>query len=152
MEKPLFCYTNRPIIRKKQLSNIQGWGTGRCLEVTYDDGDSEKVCEDTEFFTTPQLKFYSKYIVRKSKPSEILEIYERMENGYIVWNMKGEAKGNYYYIPKYTDLLSLGYNKDYKHPDLTDLVICDSDYDTGYNQALQDQISHLQKEIIKIKE
>ena len=114
-EYPQFCYTNKPIVSKKLLKNVQGWGNGRCLEVTYDDGNIEKLSEDTEFFKTPQMKYYSSYIVRKSKPNEILSIWERMENGYIVCDMKD----NYYYIPKYKDLLSLGYNKDYKHPDLS---------------------------------
>lgn len=113
---PVFDYNNKPIVKKKILHNIKWWGAfpNKCIETTFDDWTKDRTTITTYFYTTPQLKYPTKYIIRKSEPEKIMEVLERLNNWYIV-NIDWE----FVYVPRYDDLLSLWNNRDYKHPDLS---------------------------------
>lgn len=111
----VFFYFNKPYSKREIAYDIQGWGAfpNKVYKLTDKNGEITYTSIDSKFSNTPTMEYASHYIIRKSKPKEILEIYEAMRNGYIVTNGK-----KFFYIPKYKDLLSLGEDKNYKHPEL----------------------------------
>jgi hypothetical protein len=117
--KIVFDYTNVAIVKRKILNNVQGWGAfpNKCIEVTFEDGKKDCRSFDYQFFDFPDIEYayYGIYIARISEPEKVMKIQEVMLNGFIV-STDGKK---FNYIPKYTDFVSLGYNKKYKHPKLS---------------------------------